>query len=280
MKKYNNYKLTEKLRIDTTVLTEDKTIDLIIQNCKEFIDKPEMIFRGVNADDDFLLIDPKLIERNSSTNTNQYNLIIDNTWEGYPKRKNSLCCTSDEYIAEQFAPTIYYVIPFDNSKWALSPDTDLWASFEKISIRYNLALDTFFKILNRVYSYYYPNDEQLDHIIDFELYKNSINKLNAAVISDCSENGFDVVNDKIAETNKAYFNFEIKKILTDLNKDNFFETLVKIMNPTDNGFSLMNYKNMIVYSDIELWTDSKCILIEVNKYDDLYNKIKTKYEEI
>jgi hypothetical protein len=280
MKKYNNYILTEELRIDTTILTEDKTIDLIIQNCKEFIDKPQYIFRGVSSVDNYLLIDPKLYDRTSVTNTNQYNLIIDNTWEGYPKRKNSLCCTSEFDVADTFGNCVYYVIPFDNSKWALSPNIDLWFSFDKIYKRYKgTTMDLFLSKLNTIYSYYF-HDGQLDHMTDFETYKSSINKLNAVVISDCNENGFDVVCNKIIK----HINYNpydaIDLILTDLNKENYFDFLVDLMKPTSNDFQLVDYKDISFEYAVELWTESKCFLIREDKYEDLYEKIKHKYEKI
>jgi len=97
MKRYKAFILNEKLRSDTTELSYDEIRDIIKKNCKEFSLDDIPIYRGLGGVYlDYILLDPKNFDRKSLTDINTYNAIADHTWRDYPKRKNSLICTTSK----------------------------------------------------------------------------------------------------------------------------------------------------------------------------------------
>lgn len=67
-----------------------------------------------------------------------------------------------------------------------------------------------------------------------------------------------------------------------LHDDNFFDWVVDEMKPDKNGFKLLDYKNLQkelqkTNTIHELWTDSKCLLIQVENENLLNEIFKTKY---
>jgi uncharacterized protein YaaW (UPF0174 family) len=92
MKNYKNYIFE---RNDTQIISNDEFKKLIKENCQEFLNDPKPIYRSLGfTTDNYLMVDPKKFNRKSLTGDNFYNLIIDETWENYPKRSQSICCSN------------------------------------------------------------------------------------------------------------------------------------------------------------------------------------------
>ena len=95
MKKYDIFIINEKFRADTKQVKRKDVRKMIKEYCSDFDPKNIPIYRGVQLNLDHFTLDPKKYNRESLTKNNTYNVIIDNTWDDkYPKRKNSIICTT------------------------------------------------------------------------------------------------------------------------------------------------------------------------------------------
>jgi len=120
----------------------DKAIDTIHKKCRQAMNmyrKGYGIYRGIefygsSKSPRFLEIDPKKGEPRKSANTfNYYTLLNDNSpkWVSYPKRSQSIICSTLEGGAQGYG-TMYYVFPYDNTKIGVCPEDDYWHSFQKV----------------------------------------------------------------------------------------------------------------------------------------------------
>jgi hypothetical protein len=150
------------MRLQQYILQEGRGINLDLENAIGVIQDYCMqaykgytngsrIYRGMQYDTDYYYIDPKSGKPRVSANTmNYYTLINDNSpyWKKYPKRSESLICTTDKDISEEYGIS-YVVLPYNGAKIGVCPANDYWFSFEK-SI--NTILDQFNKELKRLFT--------------------------------------------------------------------------------------------------------------------------------
>ena len=76
-------------------------------------------------------VNPKGFERRSMNTLNYYTYVIDNSklWKGFPKRSQSIICTTDRGYAVNFGyPGM--VFPVDGSKIGVASDYDFWGAFD------------------------------------------------------------------------------------------------------------------------------------------------------
>lgn len=262
MKNYKSYieslvtdrkqKTVEAFESSQKILTLDETVDFIKENCKEFLKYPVKIKRSISTfvEEHYLYIEP--VERHSLENLDFYNLIIDNdpSWEGYPKRLKSLCCTLRG--RSSLGNRVYYVIPVDGSKWGLCSGSDLFTSFEYLQKNTNkLYINEFFDVLTKIVSDNYLNDFQFDIELDdtnYEIFKKQLDEI-----------------DSILDENPK---FRIK-FMDELFKnryvydDTLFNMIIDLMDPIKNNVKIQTLEelyNSDKYNK-EVWTESPCILI-------------------
>jgi hypothetical protein len=243
-------------------LKEDEVIDLIKKNCKQALNKYKkgiVIYRGVEMDVSYAFVDPKKSKPRRSANTsNYYTLINDNSpyWKQYPKRSESLICTTNKFTPEGYG-TSYIVLPYDNAKIGVCSESDYWDSFPVLLEQayghysyYNLA--SFNRDLERLF-------EQ----VDIPLSDNSYSSLQH------SFGLFDIT-----------FDHDVDSIDSLKNDDGFYFLkwyeevwdLMKhfndILEPKSNKFGLYKINNLNKYNDREVWTDSKAVLVNThnNRY--------------
>jgi hypothetical protein len=256
MKKYKTFLLEQHSnRSDTTILSPEKTVDLILDNCKKFNFDDIHLYRDMNSEFNLLLIDPIKIERKSAYTKNFYTYIIDNSnsWENYPKRKNSIICSINYYRD-------YIVIPYDGAIFGVCPFNDLWGSFKKITEELQIhSLYTFNSLLNDLYFYFFNTD--LDDSTK-DIYFDNLDKLTNAIKDN------DILDKRKVEDivfwadvnlfNKMYQYFKKFKSVR--------EALDTLFYPED--FKLLPYTSLPKDKNLEVWTESKCILIHENE---IYN---------
>lgn len=115
-------------------LENDEAINIIKDKCSDWNYNDLPIYRGTDLSFDYILINPSERTRKSANaRFNIYTTLIDNSpyWKEYPKRSKSLICTLDKNKAINYGYN-YRVIPFDNSKWGICENSDIWFSFENI----------------------------------------------------------------------------------------------------------------------------------------------------
>ena len=232
-----------------------------------------------------VIIDPKKFDRKSLTNTNCYNEIIDATWKDYPKRKNSAICTTSETYPATFG-SIYRVIPFDGSKWAKCPKYDLWFAFDFVKEYDCNHIQCFFTNLDNLRTNILQQSsnigEKKQNIINlkklnFDELKIEINELFNMIKSWSEDELWDGISEYWLDEKLTY---SIR------NKENFFDYIVSEMEPEKNGFELLDYKdlnsihrNPVIEDNVaeatkpnsrEIWTESKCLLIETETFEELF----------
>jgi hypothetical protein len=267
MKNYKNYIYEiNSGRQDTNIISEDEFYKLIKENCKEFIKNPKAIYRTVSNMDEYVIIDPKKNVRKSLTGDNLYNVIIDGTWKNYPKRNESICCSSKDNIAF-FGYSIYFVIPFDNSNWGVCPTNDMWSSINL----FHTDIKNFIRIYNIIYSKLFNIDIIISDIYNLEDLKYHSNLMQQRIKTE----GIDVDDlNQIIYDNDIVDEFSFEEIIDTLSSDeNFFEKMVSQMTPDKLKFKNVDYNNLEIrrWNAQELWTDSKCLLKKINKLEETFD---------
>lgn len=269
-----NYKLFLESRRQP--ISKQEAINIIRNNCKEFlVDKKLKIFRGVgydNEDSDFVLIKPSegLIRRSANTN-NHYTLLIDNSeeWSHFPKRSKSIICTTSLEHAHNYGYA-YCVIPFDNANIGVCPENDIWDSFVESGIS---SLDSFTYDLSKLGISDY----------DFESMKSDFKKLEDKLITgDIKMNTPSKLISLVLKTLGGHtynwdFGSDTSNIISNYmkleNKKSLFEYIDELFDPDNNGFKTSNYRDLGIGGDLEVWTDSNCILISANIIDSILKEL-------
>ncbi len=123
----------------TKAISEEAALDLIMSKCGKHIDainsgKRPDIYRGVSgSSDDYGVIDPSSSnERRSAHTANYGTFLMDNlpAWKGYPKRSQSIICSTTKKGAQSYG-TVYYVFPTDKCDIGIVGEVDVWDGFQK-----------------------------------------------------------------------------------------------------------------------------------------------------
>jgi len=240
------------------VIDPKDVIKIIKSKCKKALKsykKGDIIYRGINDNYKFLSIDPKKHTRESANTMNYYTLINDNSpaWKKYPKRSQSLICTTDMFTASNYGYE-YVVLPYDGAKIGVAPMEDYWFSFDNITGID--SLDSFNYQLERLFKQ-----------INIPLSDASYSKIQRAF------NDFDIIFGYDDESLNILIddNFSILDGYDDYN--DMMEFIQETLDPDNNGFRLITIGDKLPNGDNELWTDSKCILINVNISDEILENL-------
>jgi hypothetical protein len=207
----------------------------------------KMIFRGTRINTlPVMLVDPSASQRKSANTENYYTLLIDNlpSWQNYPKRSKSLICSTSRHVAELFSQDndknggVYIVLPFNGAKIGICPQRDIWLTNIQGRRMYEW---------NRIYSSYGISDSSYQSMIR------------------------DMHYDGLAA---SIFNNDIN-IKTDAEMIVYLD---EMYDPVNLGFSVVPIEGLPEASNDprELWTDSKCYLINV-KAKEYINILRSKY---
>ncbi len=223
------------------------TLDDVKDKLKSIYTKDEIlpIFRGTHNCFDYSYVNPKLYNRRSANTSNYYTLFMDNSelWKEYPKRSQSLVCTTSFNRAD-FTSNVYILIPLDKqTKFGICKKSDLWNSFTYL--------------LSKV---------KTSNIFDMDDFNSKFSSLNISdksyeeMIKDLSKIDNDTLVDKFKLIDSKIF---------DLND---------LLDPIKNEFELKEYSNLksITNQNREIWTDSDCILIHIkreNDFEEIINNI-------
>jgi hypothetical protein len=269
-------KTVEAFESSQKILTLDETVDFIKENCKEFLKYPVKIKRSIFTfvEEHYLYIEP--VERHSLENLDFYNLIIDNdpSWEGYPKRLKSLCCTLRG--RPSLGNRVYYVIPVDGSKWGLCSGSDLFISFKYLEEKTNnLYMNELFNrlydnILHNPFEFTYKdeliNDFEFDIKLDdtnYELFKKQIDTVDSIL------NKYPDLKEKFMNDLFKYYKYE------NIFDDTLFNIIINLMDPIKNNFKIQTLQELYNSSQYnkEVWTESPCILIYENAAENVFDKL-------
>lgn len=272
------------------LLLEGRSIEIdesefinIAKECTDWFISDTEIYRGLSdTKSNFLLVDPKEHIRNYADNWSWHNIIIDDSteWSGYPKRNQSIICTPDIKISNGYGKP-HLVIPFNNANIAVCPKRDMWISF-----------DNLFELNSFNHTLYLLISQTLDNLKSSKVDISSMRTLNDKIIIKTYKDieilskfiddnytdfiSYFIINfdnfEKIKPSNKKIFS----EIIKQLNTKSLLEILNEIFSPKN--FYHVDYKDLhITGEDNEVWTDSKCLLVNYNL---IQNKNSSFYKEI
>lgn len=252
----------------TQEISENKFLEILSNNCKDFIKRPKLLQRSKkDFSGQFSLIDPKLYYRNPlkddnfGVSTKHHTLLMDNleTWSGFPRRSQSIIGTTNVDQRTLFGRHRYFIIPFDGVKFGVAPSADLW------------ACDAWINIDDWRKRYYTFNTRFSDMMKSFEISDRNYDEM----ISDLQRE-YDKWKTKPGVGRALWDLFDI----LDRKKFQYIEDgLNELLKPSSfrgsdidslEGFQVMNYseiKNLDTWELYEFWTDSKCLVYYAGEID-------------
>lgn len=260
-------------------ITYGKLFDLIKSNfhdaamnfIKNWKGKDNLIYRSLSNDDPYLFVDP--LSSNERTSpyavNNVYNLLFSNlpSWKIMPKRNKSIICGTDYdriYERSRDDGGLYIVFPENGAKIGICPEYDIWFSFKNINRSFS-NLNNFNRLISRWI------DIVLEEDIEDENYSSLVRQLEhfdrEIYLKVNNEEDINYLNDDMLSTlNFIGYDYE--------NGDNFIKLLDKLLDPKKNDFMLYRYSSSTsLPSDNEIWTDGKCLLINYDEAEEVYNEI-------
>jgi hypothetical protein len=245
----------------TQEISENKFLEILFSNCKDFIKRPKLLQRSKkDFSGQFSLVDPKLYYRNPlkgdnfGVSTKHHTLLMDNleTWSEFPKRSQSIIGTTNVDQRTLFGKHRYFIIPFDGAKFGVAPSADLW------------ACDSWVNIDDWRKRYYTFNTRFSDMMKSFEISDRNYDEM----ISDLQRE-YDKWKTKPGVGRALWDLFDI----FDRKKFQYIEDgLNELLKPSSfrgsdidslDGFQVMNYRgieNLDTWELYEFWTDSKCLV--------------------
>lgn len=235
---YNRFKKSTQIR------TKEEAITYIIENCKEWLENPIDIRRGLQDQYEFFYAKP--IKRVSRDCANYYTLIMDNdkSWREFPKRSKSFICSLGSNHMGSYK---YNVIPEDGSRWGFCPTDDIYDSF----INTVKEIGNSANWCNR-FLYNIPKDNYGIELSDTNWikFKQGVAELEKI------KKGKPITNYDINYDFYTKFDEEILK------KPNILKNIIKLFDPVENNFKVMDFKDINIKDleiGVECWTDSPCI---------------------
>ena len=252
----------------TAIESKEKLIEMLRTHCMQAMkEETPYIVRGVESYTKYKLQQPSKSSRVSANTSNEYTTWMDNnpTWQNYPKRSQSLICTTIgnfDYTLDY--GEVHLVIPFDNAKIAVCSAYDLWYSFPLIhkEIGYSASADTMNdqirSLLNNAMELKYPDSgDESDAAVDKLLPRKNTSYESLL-------KAFDVITDflRLKTTNKVLKN---SYPTVSSGKQTFAEFMTDLLDPKKNDFKLVPYKSLKSLADEhhEVWTTSDCVLIRL-----------------
>jgi len=250
------------------ILDADRAVNWIKTNCNidEILNGVEL-WRGRESEEKLILIDPKGEEKRVSSNTvNVVNMIMseDPLWKEYPSRDQSLIMINSESETWLYGSS-YRVFPHKKSIFGICPDNDLFSSFGKYDLRPSLVSSILIWLTKTLDI---PNIELLysTNYADVKLKLKDIEIVLQQLDFDNEVGPFCKYIKARLDIGNSLMHRTLKTIVYKVVSGSTFESeLIKLMNPKENGFTLVDFLGLPKMGDSrEIWTDSPCLLVRHN----------------
>ena len=261
--------ITESIPTDDTI--KSRSVDISREQTKLLLQRKSSsawkrhleeyrIFRGINGSNNpYKFISPFKTKREARNTLNIVNSFLDiiPSWKNWPKRSNSIICSSSSLIAGCYG-TVFQVFPFDGSKIGICSQSDFWESFPVVSERFpkndidsinhtlsNLYITFKLKINSQKFT-----TKQAKQLIDYLNKKTSSNE-----------------GIKFLYSMRDFSNKYVREMLLDMinfyKGGDWIEYFDDLFNPEKNNFKLATIEE---YSQLdiprrEVWTDSNSLMI-------------------
>lgn len=208
-------------------------------------------------------------KRRSQNTHNVYTVLLSYllpSWKQYPKRSESFICTNNMDKAAVYGDyddnSVYYVFPENDVKIGVCPERDIWLSFPVLLHDYEVSnmreFNEYFIDLLKAYSK-----------LTYEEIYNMFKTENIQQIKEL----FNIVEHNIrshilCDYKISLYPYLIEKLTAHIENDNnatLISILDDVLNPTKNGFMLLNNMNELSKVNAtkphEMWFSGKCIMI-------------------
>jgi len=242
-------------------IKKDEAIGIINSKCKkardEYVKSGTCLYRGMKKSGDFYQIDPTSSPRRSQYTDNYYTLIMDNDprWSKFPKRSESLICSTSIYKAKIYGNNTMLVFPYDNANYGVCPEDDIWQGFS--NTMGHMRLGDANSILKRLHS----GMEFKTDIDKVETYKELMVEI------DRISHRLDTIKTmkKEDEYYRVPFKIDDNEFVDKWQWEGTFKDwYLKLFNPTVNDFFATRDIKKVFSTGVknkEIWTDSKAIMI-------------------
>lgn len=253
--------LSEKVisKAEMEKLQVEKAIELLNKHCKnglKAIENGDVLYRGEKGvRGDFILVDSKSMVRTSRDTNNLYQLMMDNSTalNEYPKRENSIICTTDFGEATAYHSNVRVLFPFDGTNVVTTGVDDLLAR----------------KIKTPLLG---PNDMEIqdltnaiDNVFIFSDFKKPKNKGNQYTDIQALNSFVSTNQEKFAEEWKKEFGTDESLINSLVKKREPFTAISSnICTPKNLGLKLVEFGNLTKPG--ECWFSGKCVSISLNMF--------------
>lgn len=228
-----------------TRLSRPDMIEWCKQNASKYLAQGCPIYRGmatsrmadgIPSNDGIL--DTTKLKRDSANSNGFYNWWIDSTWTEFPKRSESIICTTAKTTAEMYED-VHLIIPSDSCRIGVCPTEDIWNSFSTIMSEYSDASQFSSDIGSAISSITkdYPHNYE------------ELKKLSKQVTLD-----------NMKETN-------FKKLITlmDANKlDTLFDLFSWALDTEKHKFRAVTASNFSEFGDQEVWVSGKVLQVHAS----------------
>lgn len=241
-------------------LTMDDAVALYKKHCKQYKWEDQLVYRGINANPTKpQFVDPSKHTRASANTMNFYTLWIDNSkkWAKYPKRSQSLICTTGIEGARSFGNP-FIVVPYDGATIGVCPTDDFWNGFMNDMDKLDqMHLHGFNQLIFAFVSTLMDSHPKADAIgKNFNIFKSWLKKTDNIILNNPDE---------------------AKKKMIDEGWDEVFDDVMKyggllkmmdtVLDPKPNKFQVMPFTKFKAenFPYKEVWTDSPCLLFPVGQ---------------
>ena len=279
-------------------ISVEEAISLIRDNCKEAIDQAlqsRFSYRGYKGDAPYYSIDPSTRERVSGTNL--YNALVSilPSWKDYPSRQKSVVFTNDREAVSTYG-SAYWLFPFDGAKIAYCEGPDCWYEFQYVNQRMKTpsAIDGMMNryailiakaalanrqwersgmtqlVLSKTFRHF---NDRLYTLSNTHTFLKELNRMTPAILK---YSKMLVVGGPTEHWTDGYgpFYFNMAHDILENFKGDWIKYFDDLLNPESNKMHLTTIPDINeVPQSREMWTDSKCILINY------FKDIKSHYQK-
>jgi hypothetical protein len=225
------------------------------------------IYRGTVNSSDFFITDPSLGIRKSANTLNYYTAIIDNSkrWKDYPKRSKSAICTTSRAYADYYG-SAFCVLPINGSNIGVASKGDFWDSFPildkrldrtKLPVQGLSGLNTLIKFLISI-----ANPNINTDIKEFSTLAKTLKEVDEYL------NKKEYLKDETIKQQMLNDALDFINVQSS-GKIDCLKVIDSILDPEDNNFKKIKLSELSIHGDHEVWTDGKCLMINVDELDSL-----------
>ena len=266
LKTYETYSWSSKIKLNTDTvygtqkLTEQEFDTIRKESCKNWTKAETEIFRGMPNLGDYLLVDPlKGDFRSSIEDTNIHLDLLSNlpSWKDYPKYERCIIGGTRGSATGTYGEAVYEMIPFDNTKISVCPESTIWESFSNDYDSWGGDIYLVEHFLDSI-----DLDTSWNQIgggtIETKL-KSLGNSFHGSKISEIPNKDQDAVDNFLMR--HAEFSWKKPNEITGEDCFNFINN--SLFNPKVRGFQLLNYdQNFSTEKGKQVWTEGPVLLIK------------------